>query len=106
MQDLVSLFANSQVQNIVVLIAVNTVLGTVAALLKKEFVIGKVANFLKKGFLNYVLTFAVVELVAEALPSLAMLVTVTYWLVVVALVGSILDNLSRFGLPVPKILRK
>jgi len=106
MQDFVNLFANSWVQTIVILILVDVVLGIIAAFTKKEFVIGKVAGFVKTGFIKYVLGFVIVEIVGEALPSLAMIVTVAYWLIVIALFGSILSNLGKMGLPIPKILKK
>lgn len=106
MADFVNLFANPWVRTIVILILVDLVLGIIAAFLKKNFVIGKIAGFVKTGFIKYVFGFAIVEIVAEALPSFAMIVTVVYWFIVVALFGSILDNLGKMGLPMPKILRK
>jgi len=33
-------------------------------------------------------------------------VKISYFLIVLALIGSILDNLGKMGLPIPKILRK
>ncbi len=106
MVDFVNLFANSWVRTIVILILVDLVLGIIAAFIKKDFVIGKVAGFMKTGFIKYVFGFVIVEIVAEALPSFAMIITVAYWLIVVALFGSILNNLGKMGLPMPKILRK
>jgi len=106
MSGLISLFATSQIKTIVLLIALDLVLGIVAALLKKEFVLGKLGGFMKRGVLKYVLGFAVLALVGQALPGLAMIVTLAYFLILLALVGSILDNLGKLGLPIPKILRK
>lgn len=106
MTEFVNLFANSWVQTIVILIAADVILGIIAAFIKKDFVIGKVAGFVKTGFIKYVLGFVIVEIVGEALPSWAFLVTIAYWLIVIALLGSILDNLGKMGLPMPKILRK
>jgi len=106
MDEFVNLFANSQVQTIMILIVVDVVLGIIAALLKKEFIIGKLAGFMKGPVLAYVFGFAVIELVVKALPALEMLLTVVYFLILIALVGSILDNLGKLGLPIPKILRK
>lgn len=104
--EFINFFANSSVQTIVILIIVDVILGIVAAFLKKEFVIGKVAAFVKKGFITYVFGFVVVEIVGQALPSLAMIVPVAFWLIVVALVGSILANLERTGVKLPKILTR
>jgi len=106
MLDLLKILGTSQVQMIVVLIAVDVVLGIIAALLKKDFVLGKLAGFMVKPVLGYVLGFVVLILVAQALPALAMVTKVAYFLIVLALIGSILDNLGKLGIPMPKILRK
>ncbi|MFH1575872.1 MAG: phage holin family protein [Candidatus Nealsonbacteria bacterium] len=102
----IEILANNQVQMIVLLIGIDAVLGIIAALMKKEFVLGKVASFMKRGVLVYVFGYAVISAVGEAIPSLAMVVTAAYWLIVLALIGSVLDNLGKIGLPIPKILRK
>ena len=54
MLDLLKILGTSQVQMIVVLIAVDVVLGVIAALLKKDFVLGKLAGFMVKPVLGYV----------------------------------------------------
>ncbi len=106
MADFVNLFASPQIKTIVLLIVVDLVLGVIGGLMKKEFVLGKVASFMKTGILGYVLTFVIVKIIAQAQPTLSWLVTIAYVLVVAALAGSILDALAKFGLPIPKILRK
>jgi len=102
----IEILATNQMQMIVALIGIDVVLGLIAALMKKEFVLGKVAGFMKRGVLVYVFGFAVISAVGEALPSLAIVVTAAYWLIILALIGSVLDNLGKIGLPIPKILRK
>jgi len=102
----VEIVANNQVQMIVVLIGIDVVLGVIAALMKKEFVLGKLAGFMKRGILVYVFGFAVIAAVGKVLPSLSIIVTVAYWLIILAVAGSILDNLAKIGIPIPKILRK
>ena len=106
MPQLVALFGTTQVQWILILVAVDVVLGIVAALMKKNFRLGKLANFMVKPVLGYVLGFAVLEMVAQALPSLALVVTVAFILIVLALVGSILNNLGKMGLKLPAFLLK
>ena len=61
---------------------------------------------MKKGVLGYVLGFAVLEMVAQALPSLVLIVSVAYVLILLALVGSILSNLGKMGLKLPAFLLK
>jgi len=106
MPQLIALFGTSQIQWILILVAIDVVLGVVAALMKKDFRLGKLAGFMKKGVLAYVLGFAVLEMVAQALPSLAFVVTVAFILIVLALVGSILSNLGKMGLKLPAFLLK
>ena len=106
MADLIALFGTLQMQIIVILIALDVVLGIIARIVKKDFVFGKLANFMKGPILGYVLGFAVIEMVGQALPKLALIVPVVFVLIVIALLASILKNLGRFGLPLPGILRK
>jgi phage-related holin len=106
MQELIPLFGTTQIQWIVILIAVDVILGVISAILKKDFRLGKLAKFMVKPVLGYVLGFAVLEMVASALPSLASIVSVAFILVILALIGSILQNLSRMGLTLPAYLLK
>ncbi|MDO8424742.1 MAG: phage holin family protein [bacterium] len=106
MGEIGTALATSQTQTIIYLIMVDLVLGVIAALMKKEFVLGKLAGFMKRGVLKYVLGFAVLSLAGAAIPSLAWVVKIGYILIVLSLIGSVLDNLGKLGLPIPKILRK
>ena len=106
MSDLLNALGTSQIQFIIILIGVDVILGIIGAFMKKEFVIGKLAGFMKRGVLVYVFGFAVISTVGEAMPSLAIVVTAAYWLIILALAGSVLDNLGKLGLPIPKLLRK
>jgi len=106
MTNLFGALATNQVRIIVVLVGIDVVLGIIAAFMKKDFILGKLAGFMEKGVLYYAFGFAVLTAVGQAFPSLAMAITVAYWLIILALVGSILDNLEKIGVPVPKILRK
>ncbi len=106
MSNLFQALAVSQIQMLVILVGIDVVLGVVAAFMKKDFILGKLAGFMGKGVLAYVFGFAVLLAVGQAFPSLAIMVTVAYWLIILALLGSILDNLGKIGVPIPKILRK
>jgi len=106
MEEFLNVLATSQIRNIVMLIGIDVFLGIIASLKTKEFVLGKLAGFMKRGILAYVFGFAVLTLAGQALPSLAWVVSVAYYLVLLALIGSILDNLGKLGLPLPKMLRK
>ena len=106
MTEITLLFATQQMQWIVILLAIDVLLGIIAALVKKEFVFGKLCNFMKGPVLAYVLGFAVIELVGAAISSLAFIVPVVFVLVVIALLASIFGNLGKLGLPLPGTLKK
>ena len=106
MNELIPLFSTPQIRWIVILIVIDLVLGIIAAILKKDFRLGKLAKFMVKPVLGYVLGFAVLEMVALALPSLASIVSVAFILVILALIGSILSNLAKMGLTLPAYLLK
>jgi len=106
MPELIALFGTSQMQIIIILIAIDVILGIIAGIVKKDFVLGKLANFMKGPILAYVLGFALIEIVGQALPELALIVPAVFVLIVIVLLVSILKNLGRFGLPLPAILKK
>lgn len=106
MIDLLTLLKIPQMKCIIILIAVDVVLGIIASLIKKDFRLGKLANFMFKPVLGYVFGFAIMSLIPQALPSLAMITQGAYILILLALVGSILNNLRKLGLRLPAYLRK
>ena len=106
MENLIALFATSQMQWIVILLMIDVVLGIIGAIVKRDFLFRKLANFMKGPVLGYVLGFAVIQIVGQALPSLAFIVLAAFVLVIIALLASIIGNLGRIGLPLPRSLRK
>lgn len=101
-----TILAAPQLKWIVTLIAIDVVLGVISAILKKDFRLGKVANFMVKPVLGYVFGFSILDSLAEVLPSLAPIVQGAFVLIILALIGSILNNLGRFGLTIPDYLKK
>jgi len=106
MSELVAFFASSQIKWIVTLIAVDFVLGIVVSIMKKTFRLGKVAKFMGIPVLGYVWGFVILEMVAIAIPSLVMIVKAAYFLIILALVGSILHSISKLGISLPAYLKK
>lgn len=106
MGELTALFATTQIQWIVILVVVDVVLGIIAALTKGDFRLVKLAGFMKKDVVPYIFGFAVIELVVQAWPTYTAIASVAFILIVAALAASILGNLGKLGLPVPKILEK
>jgi phage-related holin len=89
-------------QVIVTLIVIDVILGLIAALVKKNFSLAKVANFMKGAVIYFVFGFVIVEIIGEQLPQLSFTVVVSFILIVIALLASILKNLGKLGIPVPK----
>ena len=106
LDELIVLLGTPQIQWIVTLIGVDVVLGIIAALKAKSFRLGKVSKFMGTPVLGYVFGLAILEIVAQSIPSLAIFVQVAYILVILGLAGSILNNLGKLGVPIPTILKK
>ncbi|HDY72775.1 MAG TPA: hypothetical protein ENH90_01295 [bacterium] len=106
MVDILTLLKTSEMKWIITLITIDVLLGIIAALVKKDFRLGKVADFMFKPVLAYILGFGILMLIPTAIPSLAKISQFSYILVLLALTGSILNNLSRLGLKLPSYLKK
>lgn len=104
--DLILYFSTWQIQVIIILIAIDVLLGIIAALIKRDFLWGKLANFMKSPVLAYIFGFVVIEITISAFPSLSFLLPITFALIVLALLASIFRNLAKIGIPVPDGLRK
>jgi phage-related holin len=107
MEEVIALFGTTKIQFIVILIAIDVILGIIAAVKKKDFKIGKLGDFLKKGVIGYILGIAVLEAFASATPSLAWLVEIAYYLAIFAMIGSILTNIAKLGFKtIPPFLQR
>lgn len=104
--DMFSLFQTDFMRWIVILIMVDWVLGVVAALVKDTFRLHQLAHYLHDAVLPYVFVFAVIEIVALAQPDFSFIVPVSFAIIAANLIGNILANLHRLGVPMPEILRK
>lgn len=100
------LFTNDLMRWVALLIVVDWVLGVVAAVAKNEFKLHMVAYYLGDAVLPYVFGFALVQLLASAHPDLQLIVPVTFIAIAMTLLGNILANLGKLGLPVPKFCKK
>ena len=92
----------SGIQWIVYLIVVDVILGIAAAIVKKEFNLGKLAKFMGIPVLGYLFGYVVLANILGA----SYLTFAALCLIVLALVGSILNNLGKLGVKVPDWLRK
>lgn len=106
MEEIIALFATTQIKWIVILLGVDIIFGIIGALIKKDFVFWQLTKFMKGPVLGYVLGFAVLELVAQALPGLSFIAPTAFVLIAISLVASIIGNLGKWGVPLPKWLSK
>lgn len=94
-----------EVKFLVCHIVINLVVALAAALKIGDFSLHKVAEFLTKKLLPYVLVYFVVRIAGDA-AGLGALALVAWGAIEAALVGDLLDNLSRLGLPLPDGLKR
>lgn len=106
MEEIIALFATTQIKWIVILLSVDIVFGIIGALLKRDFSFWQLSKFMKGPVLGYVLGFAVLELVVQAIPGLSFIAPIAFILIVISLVASIIGNLGKWGVPLPKWLKK
>jgi len=102
MLDLISYFGTWEMQVIVTLIIIDVLLGLIAALVKKNFSLAKVADFMKGAVIYFVFGFVIVEIIGDQFLQLSFTVTASFILIIIALLSSILKNLGKLGIPVPK----
>lgn len=97
----VDFFAMSEIRIITMLIGVDVIVGILGAIVKKEFRFGKLGKFMHAGVLPYVFGFVVLKMVTESFPSLGFALPFAYVLIILTLVGSLIRNLHKLGLPLP-----
>jgi holin family protein len=109
-QQVFSEFAHDkQLYAVLVLIAVDLVLGIGAAVYKDQFALSKIVGFLKDDVLGKVFPWFVIFAVAKFAPAAEIvgldfnqIQTVVWAGVLAALVGSLLGSLNDFGIAMPK----
>jgi phage-related holin len=106
LQDwIVWLWGQWQTQVLAYHILVNVVLAIAVSVRTGEFVLAKTGAFLWKKLLPYVLVYAALAFCGEAIDQ-GGIATVAWGLIETALLGDMLDNLSKLGIPVPEALTK
>lgn len=94
-----------QTQVLVAHIGLNVVVAAAASIYGKEFVLARVPEFLYKKILPYVMVYGAFAFAGEAIGQGA-IATSVWGLITTALMGDLLDNLKKFGVPVPVALTK
>lgn len=97
---LLNIWAIREVKFTVYHILLNLVVALAAAIRTGTFELAKIAEFLYRKLLPFLMVFAVSAAFAEAL-SIQWLVTITWGLVELSLVGDMVDNLKKLGIPIP-----
>ena len=99
------LWAQWQTQVLVYHILVNFVVAGAASIHTGEFVLAKLPEFLYKKILPYVMVYGAFAFAGDAIGQ-GVIATGVWGLITAALVGDLMDNLKRFGLPIPAALTK
>ena len=99
--DLVVLiWAVWEVQFTVYHILLNLAVALAAAIRTNTFEFAKMAEFLYRKLLPYLIVFTVASAVSGAL-SIGWLVTVLWALIELSLLGDMVENLKKLGVPIP-----
>jgi hypothetical protein len=101
----VVIWAMWEVQFTVYHIALNLAVALAAAIRTGTFELAKIAEFLYRKLLPYLIVFTVATAVSGAL-SIGWLVTVMWALIELALLGDMVDNLRKMGVPIPDEIAK
>jgi phage-related holin len=99
------LWSQWQTQILVYHILANFVVALAATIYTKELLLARVPEFLYRKILPYTLVYAVFAFVGESL-EMAAIATAAWATLEMALVGDLLDNLKKLGLPIPDLLTK
>lgn len=86
-------------------IVVNFVVAVAATIVSKEFVLARLAEFLYRKILPYFLVYAVFRFFGEAI-GFGSLAYAVFVIIEGALVGDLLDNLSKLGIKIPRAFTK
>jgi hypothetical protein len=99
------LWSQWQTQVLVYHIGLNVVVAGAASIHSGEFVLAKFPEFLWKKILPYVMVYGAFAFAGDAIGQGAVATSV-WGLITAALLGDLMDNLAKFGLPVPAALTK
>jgi len=100
--DLVVLiWAMWEVQFVVYHILLNLATALAAAIRTDTFEFAKIAEFLYRKLLPYLIVFIVASAVSSAL-SIGWLVTILWALIELSLLGDMVENLKKLGVPIPE----
>ena len=106
MTELEGIFSSAHMLIIIWLIVFEVTLAILGHLVKGTFNFHELANFLRDCVLPYIVGFAVIEYVGLVIPTFGFLITVTFIFIVVTLLAGIWNTLGKFGVSVPKIIRR
>ncbi|MDD5511382.1 MAG: hypothetical protein PHI12_11335 [Dehalococcoidales bacterium] len=93
-----------KITTLVVLIAIDLLLGIIIAIKEKTFKFSKLANFFNTSILGMVGGYFLVGGLCLVHPEFDYLVVGAWGLIDVGLLGMIWNKLSKLGLPIPKIV--
>lgn len=94
-----------QVKVLVAHIAINVIVAVAASIRCNEFVLAKTGEFLYRKVLPLVLTYAAFAFFGDAI-DYGGVATAAWLLLTTILLGDLMDNLAKLGLPLPEGLTK
>ena len=89
-----------EVQFVVYHVLLNLAVALAAAINTDTFEFAKVAEFLYRKLLPYLIVFAVASTAGASL-GMAWLATAVWALIEMSLIGDLVDNLKKLGIPIP-----
>jgi len=97
---IVAIWSVWEVQFVVYHVLLNLAVALAAAINTDTFEFAKVAEFLYRKLLPYLIVFAVASTAGVSL-GMAWLATAVWALIEMSLIGDLVDNLKKLGIPIP-----
>ena len=104
MAQFIALVDGTKLLVLMALIAVNFILGLAVSIKTGTFRLKAIADFMVSRVLPYILGYFAVGIMAVVEPSWQVAVTITWGLIIIALVGSVIANLKEIGINVPDVI--
>jgi len=100
----VALADGAKLSVVVAMIFANLITGIAVSIYTKAFRLKAMGDFLVSRMLPYVLSYFAVVAVAMVEPTWEVAVVIVWGVIVLALIGAILTNLSEMGIKLPETL--
>ncbi len=96
-----TIFSNDQVKYLIVLVAVNLILGVTASIKNRDFKFSAVGDWLFERVFPLLVGYGSAALLAWANPDLEIVKTAAFGTLTIAMLGYVAANLKDFGVNLP-----